>query len=919
MTGNFWDTQTSGATSSAGEATGKTTAEMTTGAHIYLNFYALEGWDFKGACNNDIWNIGNGRNNGYPYFNWQAPDDPPFAQFAGGDGSESDPFQIICAQQLDNVRNYLEASHSDKHFILMNDINLSDYLSEGGEGYIQWGNAGWLPIGEDTTPFEGKFHGNGNTIFGLWIDRPDSNDVGLFGTIGTPGEINSLHIKMGLTSEIAGNNYVGGICGRLRGTISNCSLNGTLSGEFGVGGIAGLVNNMGNIENSFTSGEIFCNNYGGGFVGYAASNATILNCYSHTNVNKTGGFDCFGGFVGRQTQSSIVNCYSIGWVKEGSTVQTNRGFAGRIDTGEGYEMAGCFWDTETSGASSSAGEATGKTTDEMTSGAQTYPNFYTLEGWDFKGACNEDVWNIGNGRNGGYPYFNRQYPDDPPFAQFAGGDGSESDPFQITCAQHLDNVRNYLGPSHSNKHFVLMNDINLSHYLEEGGVGYAKWGDDCWLPIGGSGSENIFYGKFNGNGHVLSELSIIRPTTEFVGLFGNVGLNGEIKNLGISSAWIYGEDFVGVLTGSCGYGRYTQAGGIIENCFVTDGWVYGYAAANGCGGLTGQLRGGQINNCFAMVNVTDANYSGNSCGGFVGKILYDGAISNCYSTGWVKQQETIKTNKGFCGSTSGEYEMNGCFWDTETSGASSSDGEATGKTTAEMTTYSTFFNAGWDFLDESTNGNNDYWGINSEDNGGYPFLSWQGYNHNPREIPENLQVLNLIIPNGETDCFNAFDTITVAGTDPVVIQSGASANFIAGQSIRFLPGFHAHAGSTVNAWISTTGDFCETLAGESPIMAAPPLVEKSIEINEDEKEEKNIVRQGIVVYPNPNSGHFNIRLNNINSETRVLIFNTMGQRVYDAGISGQQHAVELPDIQRGIYFVKAINNKEQFDQKIVIQ
>ena len=75
---SFWDTTTSGQSSSAG-GTGKTTAEMTTDAHSYPNFYTDAGWDFKGESINgtdNIWNIGNSRNNGYPYFDWQYPSDP---------------------------------------------------------------------------------------------------------------------------------------------------------------------------------------------------------------------------------------------------------------------------------------------------------------------------------------------------------------------------------------------------------------------------------------------------------------------------------------------------------------------------------------------------------------------------------------------------------------------------------------------------------------------------------------------------------------------------------------------------------------------------------------------------------------------------------------------------------------------------
>jgi M6 family metalloprotease-like protein len=185
-------------------------------------------------------------------------------------------------------------------------------------------------------------------------------------------------------------------------------------------------------------------------------------------------------------------------------------------------------------------------------------------------------------------------------------------------------------------------------------------------------------------------------------------------------------------------------------------------------------------------------------------------------------------------------------------------------------------------------------------------------------IPVNFELANRTLTDGETDCFNASETITVAGTGPVFIQSGASANFIAGQSIRFLPGFHAQNGSTVNAWITTDASFCDALT--APVMAAPPIaVEKSIEENSMQEENNLFDEKSVKVFPNPNSGVFTVALEGFDSQTRVMIFNIMGHNVYDANINGQQHTIELPNIQRGVYFVKAINNAKHFDQKIVIQ
>ncbi|MDA3816649.1 MAG: T9SS type A sorting domain-containing protein [Prolixibacteraceae bacterium] len=186
------------------------------------------------------------------------------------------------------------------------------------------------------------------------------------------------------------------------------------------------------------------------------------------------------------------------------------------------------------------------------------------------------------------------------------------------------------------------------------------------------------------------------------------------------------------------------------------------------------------------------------------------------------------------------------------------------------------------------------------------------------EVSTNEKVSSITLADGEQDCFNATNTIIVADEGDVIVESGASANFIAGHSILFRPGFHAQAGSYVDAHITTTGSFCDDLPA-APIMAAEPIADKSVEFEEPELEDDTIERQSLMVYPNPNNGKFTIKLENIESETLVLMYNSIGQKVYDVTMTEQLHSVELPNVQRGIYFIKAINNQKQFDQKIVIQ
>ena len=92
----FWDVQTSGQTGSA-HGTGKSTADM----KDYLTF-SVRGWSLKGI-NGTIWNMGNGRNNGYPYLDWQYPGDPAIAASGvqpSGSGTSGDPYLIATLSNL---------------------------------------------------------------------------------------------------------------------------------------------------------------------------------------------------------------------------------------------------------------------------------------------------------------------------------------------------------------------------------------------------------------------------------------------------------------------------------------------------------------------------------------------------------------------------------------------------------------------------------------------------------------------------------------------------------------------------------------------------------------------------------------------------------------------------------------------------
>jgi len=222
--------------------------------------------------------------------------------FAQGDGSEDDPYGISTPEQLNAVRYYPEA-----HFVLLNDIDMSDATGEGG---VYWNDgAGWEPIGNSVSPFVGIFDGNDFTVNNIYINRQEQNYVGLFGNLDTPGSI-IKNLKMNSYS-ITGRNYVGAIVGYSRAEVSSCHTDGEINGNDYVGGMTGK--NTGVISDCISAGQVIGQKYSGGISGESLS--AISNCKNTAAVgaltSSAGG--SAGGIVGNN-YSDIINSHNDGVV-----------------------------------------------------------------------------------------------------------------------------------------------------------------------------------------------------------------------------------------------------------------------------------------------------------------------------------------------------------------------------------------------------------------------------------------------------------------------------------------------------------------------------------------------------------------------------------------------------------------------------
>jgi hypothetical protein len=204
------------------------------------------------------------------------------------------------------------------------------------------------------------------------------------------------------------------------------------------------------------------------------------------------------------------------------------------------------------------------------------------------------------------------------------GDGSNSSPWQLTTAEHLNALAYFVragnGDATNGKYYKLMNNIDLSGYADGEG----------WQPIGYYYSEYgtaiNFQGTFDGNGMAVQNLIINNPEASSIGLFGYT-YNATIKNLGVENCSIYAYSDIGGLVGN-------TDNSIISNCYVT-GSIAGIRSnyVTFVGGLVGiNDYNSQILNCYTTCNVSGKQ---SYIGGLVGVNLRDAIISNCYATGTI--------------------------------------------------------------------------------------------------------------------------------------------------------------------------------------------------------------------------------------------------------------------------------------------
>ena len=486
----------------------------------------------------------------------------------------------------------------------------------------------WTPIGNPSSPFKGTFDGQGHIVKGVKVDSEDY--AGLFGILYDAGTIRNVGV---VESDISGAN-AGGIVGGSSGTIQSCYYTGTVERSLVAGGIVG--------------------NY---------KNGTVTNCYYLDGCVK-----------GNENKVLGTTPKPAAAFHNGEVAYLLNAWQGqdRMDWGQKLSDTDAY-PTKQDGNNAVYGitfNYTNKDGDETETLICGNAGQLIQEPDDIP--MNDNfVWipklpdNFPSKNMETYGYI---LPDETDIDWY-NPDANPKE-FTITTAAQLRGV-SWLTNNVSNldfKDWTLRLGANIELNNTEK---WQQWNEtteglNMWEPIGSY--PNRFNGTFDGKGYTVGGI-YVRDGNGAVGLFGYLGSDGTIWNVGVVKSYIHGDEEAhnGGIAGS--------NDGKIYSCYNTGIVDYGGVV----GGIVGYNKG-DIHSCYNGGTAKNGDY----VGGIVG--INNGKIYSCYNTGDVMDRGNT-TIGGIVGELFEEGSNTNCFYlkkdDLKGVGAGLSDG-TTDKTEAQF-------------------------------------------------------------------------------------------------------------------------------------------------------------------------------------------------------------------------------------------
>jgi len=573
-----------------------------------------------------------------------------------GDGTESSPYIIEYASQLDLLAYRVNGTHGETanyydytYFKLNNDISYP-HKADGEEGADTESNYEAIGgyYGGDRS-FCGHFDGNNKTISGIRIYKVGSSNAdnfqGIFGRTASGADIHDLTLA---DARITGYNFTGGIVGYNDDTVTRCHVAGDVvvcavqSDAYFHGGIVG--NNDGTIEQCTSAATLTTDDAANSkcYGGIAGDNwGTLRDNLAIGATVPAAAANTYGAITGSNDIGSLQRNYYAACKVANTENATGVGCEAADVTADNGAVPGYFI-TLSEGITIAAGA----TTFTIPAHGETAEVTYHVA------AAGANVTLSYSGTTGdapnGYQYgftasagtlscSTLTMPAADVTVSFGltvlpwSGDGSEGNPYIIYNKDQLDLLAHRVNGTHgetandyNDTYFKLANDISYTHKAdgEEGADTESNY-----EAIGGryNGNDCYFCGHFDGNNKTISGIRIYKDGTGdpdcFQGIFGYAGQYADIHDLTLADARITGYNFTGGIVG------YTDQYADIHDLTLADARITGY---DDTGGIVG-INDGTVTRCHVAGDVavcavqSDAYFHG----GIVG--YNNGTIEQCTS------------------------------------------------------------------------------------------------------------------------------------------------------------------------------------------------------------------------------------------------------------------------------------------------
>jgi plastocyanin len=178
--------------------------------------------------------------------------------------------------------------------------------------------------------------------------------------------------------------------------------------------------------------------------------------------------------------------------------------------------------------------------------------------------------------------------------------------------------------------------------------------------------------------------------------------------------------------------------------------------------------------------------------------------------------------------------------------------------------------------------------------------------------PAQVTLQNMNIPGGQTQCYDASQTISVAGQGTsFIVENGAIVMMVSGQNILYFPGTIVNSGGNMHGYIVTDNQYCSTIM--APTISG---------FGNQDGIQSNSTETWLKVFPNPTTGLFTLQINGeLPANGACLEISAIqGGKILHEIISGEPTMqFSLSGYPAGVYILRLVSGRQTETIKVVKQ